>query len=73
MTDDELLHALRKSKGWPTLGNAAADRIEELETKLDKAVDFCRRLERFAQGTNDQFLLDRCREILGELTDARPD
>ena len=36
MTDDELLHALRKSKGWPTLGNAAADRIEELlvENKL---------------------------------------
>ena len=36
MNDDELLHALRNSKGWPTLGRAAADRIEELlaENKL---------------------------------------
>ena len=34
MSDEELLHALRNSKGWPTLGKAAADRIEELETKL---------------------------------------
>jgi hypothetical protein len=51
----------------------AQARIKELEAKLDKAVDFCRRLERFAQGTNDPFLLDRCREILGELTDAQPD
>jgi hypothetical protein len=35
MSDDELLHALRNSKGWPTLGKAAADRIEKLEAKLD--------------------------------------
>ena len=33
MSDDELLHALRNSKGWPTLGNAAADRIEELKAE----------------------------------------
>ena len=37
MTDD-LVKQLRNSKGWPTLGNAAADRIEELEAKLAKAV-----------------------------------
>lgn len=30
MTDEELIQALRNSKGWPTLGNAAADRIEKL-------------------------------------------
>ena len=35
MTD--LVKQLRDSKGWPTLGNAAADRIEELEAKLAKA------------------------------------
>jgi hypothetical protein len=32
MSDDLVKH-LRNSKGWPTLGNAAADRIEELEAK----------------------------------------
>ncbi len=31
MTDEELITYLRNSKGWPTLGNAAADRIELLE------------------------------------------
>jgi hypothetical protein len=31
--DDHLLKSLRNSKGWPTLGNAAADRIEELKAK----------------------------------------
>jgi hypothetical protein len=30
MSDEELIAQLRNSKGWPTLGNAAADRIEEL-------------------------------------------
>jgi len=41
MTDDLVRH-LRSSRGWPTLGNAAADRIEELEAKLDEAVDMLR-------------------------------
>lgn len=31
---DDLVQALRDSKGWPTLGHAAADRIEELEAEL---------------------------------------
>jgi septal ring factor EnvC (AmiA/AmiB activator) len=30
---DDLVKRLRNSKGWPTLGNAAADRIEELEAE----------------------------------------
>ena len=30
MTNEELIAQLRNSKGWPTLGNAAADRIESL-------------------------------------------
>ena len=38
MSDDLVKH-LRNSKGWPTLGNLAADRIEELEAKLAKAVE----------------------------------
>lgn len=33
MTDQDLIHQLRNSKGWPTLGNAAADRIEALEAE----------------------------------------
>lgn len=30
MTYDDLICELRNSKGWPNLGNAAADRIEQL-------------------------------------------
>jgi hypothetical protein len=38
LTNDELIAYLRNSKGWPTLGNAAADRIEELEDKLENLI-----------------------------------
>ena len=45
MSDEELIARLQNSKGWPTLGNAAADRIEALiaerdylATSADKAV-----------------------------------
>lgn len=31
---DDLVKALRESKGWPTLGHAAADRIQTLEAEL---------------------------------------
>lgn len=37
MTDEDLIHQLRNSKGWPTLGHAAADRIEALRAALDDA------------------------------------
>jgi hypothetical protein len=37
MSDEKLIHELRNSKGWPTLGNAAADRIEELISERDEA------------------------------------
>lgn len=30
LRDEELIARLQNSKGWPTLGNAAADRIEQL-------------------------------------------
>ena len=40
---DDLVKQLRNSKGWPTLGNVAADRIEELESKLAKAVETLKR------------------------------
>jgi hypothetical protein len=30
MNHEELIRELRNSKGWPNLGNAAADRIEQL-------------------------------------------
>lgn len=39
MTDEELKQQLRDSKGWPRLGDAAADLIEELEAKLAKAIE----------------------------------
>lgn len=37
MTHEELIRELRNSKGWPNLGNAAADCIEQLVKKRDKA------------------------------------
>jgi hypothetical protein len=39
MSDEELIAQLKNSKGWPTLGNAAAARIEALTAKLAKAVE----------------------------------
>jgi len=43
MTDEELVRHLRNSKGWPTLGNAAADCIEALKAenaRLREALEF---------------------------------
>ena len=37
MTDAELLAHLHNSKGWPTLGKAAAHRIEALIVERDEA------------------------------------
>lgn len=41
MTDEKLIAHLRDSKGWPNLGNAAADRIE----KLVKALAFSQKMD----------------------------
>jgi hypothetical protein len=38
MTDEELIQYLRTTPGWPTLGNAAADRIEALIRERDRAI-----------------------------------
>ena len=45
MTNEELIKELRNSKGWPTLGNAAADRIEQLLTSNKVYRDLARELE----------------------------
>jgi uncharacterized membrane protein YhfC len=50
MTDEELIAQLRNSKGWPTLGNAAADRIEALTAKLAAAVDWFETIRDRAKG-----------------------
>ena len=42
-----LVKRLRDSKGWPTLGNAAADRITELECERDASGARVRALEAF--------------------------
>ena len=38
LRDEELIARLQNSKGWPTLGNAAADRIELLATTNEQLV-----------------------------------
>ena len=48
----DLVRYLRASKGWPTLGNAAADRIEELEAevaRLREALEWSLDSLKFAQ------------------------
>jgi uncharacterized protein YdaU (DUF1376 family) len=52
MTDEELIAQLKNSKGWPTLGKAAAARIEALTAKLAKAVQAAYE-EGFLAGTAD--------------------
>lgn len=44
-----------------------ADRIEELEAQMAKAVEFGMRLERFAKETQDKFLLNKTRAFLKDL------
>ena len=44
MSDEELIAQLKNSKGWPTLGKAAAARIEALTAKLAKAVEALREI-----------------------------
>ena len=45
----------------------AVEYIEELESKLAKAEDFCLRLERFANQSGHNFLLKKARDALAEL------
>lgn len=45
----DLVERLRDSKGWPTLGNAAADRITELEAQRDELLEA---LERIAHASD---------------------
>lgn len=46
MTNKELIAYLRDSKGWPRLGDAAADRIEELEAQLRQEIKDKDRVDR---------------------------
>lgn len=39
MTDEELIEQLRDSKGWQNLGNAAAQRIEQLSAQLKMVLE----------------------------------
>ena len=81
-----IAEALCKNKDYPMLveepehcGESIAATVAmlwECRAKLDKAVDFCRRLERLAMQSKDWFVFDKCQEILDQLldkTDARTD
>jgi len=49
MTDAELIAQLRRSKGWPTLGHSAADRIESLAALHQAAVQDALAAEAYAE------------------------
>jgi hypothetical protein len=49
MTDEELIAQLKNSKGWPTLGKAAAARIEALTEQLEAARADAKEAEAYAE------------------------
>lgn len=78
MTDAELIAQLRRSKGWPTLGHAAADRIEALAALHQAAVQdalaaeaYAEELEAANKRLNDQ--MDAIEEMGTESLNALPD
>ena len=44
---------------------------EEKQDKLEVAVDFIRRLNRFAVQADDKFLIEKSQEVLAELTGGK--
>ena len=50
MSDEELIAQLKNSKGWPTLGKAAAARIEALTEQLEAARADAKEAEVYAEG-----------------------
>lgn len=68
MTDDDLIHHLRHSKGWPTLGNAAADRIEALIRERDALTDALVDAEARAEAAEAE--RDRLAELVEEAKGA---
>jgi uncharacterized protein (DUF3084 family) len=61
MTDEELIAQLKNSKGWPTLGKAAAARIEALTEQLEAARADAKEAEAYAEELEKE--RDRWREI----------
>lgn len=59
MTDKGLVHQLRNSRRWPTLGNAAADRIEALEAENARLRE---ENERLREALAEQSMLCTCHE-----------
>lgn len=69
MTDAELIEALRNSKGWPTLGNAAADRIESLLAQCAELSQQCDGVAQAAMNNGQALLIaeSKLAEALGTL------
>jgi len=63
---DNLVKHLRDSKGWPTLGHAAADRIEELGVKLTKAEEALDRIQDGSYGKLAAIARATLAELKGE-------
>ena len=57
--DDHLVWQLRNSKGWPTLGKAAAARIEALTEQLTAAQQDAKEAEAYAEDLEKE--LNTCR------------
>jgi len=63
---DDLVKRLRDDSGdWLT--DLAADRIEELEAKLAKAVEWAEKVRQYAMSWDDKYLAERASDILAEL------
>jgi hypothetical protein len=63
---DDLVKRLRDDSGdWLT--DLTADRIDELEAKLAKAVEFTKGVIRHAGNSGDDYLAEQARTTLAEL------
>ena len=63
MTDNHLIHQLRNSKGWPTLGNAAADRIEALIAERDRLAGLLGEAKEALRWYHDQMCEGFCKDL----------
>ncbi len=73
MTDkwDQRVAAAQKAiERLTTCGDDMADRMEDLEDALAKAIDFAFWVERLAEERGDEFLLGKARTVLSEIKDV---
>ena len=75
MSDEELIAQLRNSKGWPTLGNAAADHIEQLDKACSQWAEVSQSNYQRAKASEAKLnkVVSALREIAAQTKDVTPE